>query len=1010
MIFMARKFLPLLFILALLTAIIPFHNPVSAAEAMQWTAANIPAEGITGKWALAGGSDIRNLTVAPDGTLYCSANPSGTVYTLFKSTDNGRGWTTTGKVTDIIVDIAILPQDSMIVYYATAARIYKSVDAGNTFIQVPVSPGGAGSGNVCITSIDVVRAGNTNTIAVSTVDTDTAQYGGVYLLEENQFACEWKNTNIGNYDAYRIVFSPDYFNDRQIVALASNEADTFISSRLNGGNWGQFISIARIPGIIPTNANICFPDGYNCMTDNAFFAAIDTGISKGGVFKITSGFAPALSTVKDLKIGAVDGQSTVDVSGLVCSGSAILAGCARQARVYLSNDSGASWIQSLKQPSGQSDTSIVKTPNSPQGQNRFYTATCGADSAFSCSNDSGRTWDQLSLIDTKISEIFDIITPAPSIVCILTLNSQTQKHSLWRTLDNGRSWDRIFCTGTAAADSFKLVRSGPQYGAAPPTIIVTGLKGNVPAIWTSNDYGQTFVWHPCPYNIDTMAIIDAGNWFISTSDSSKNLIYSTHNGGYLYSAPVEAGNITLNALIASPDYQNDKIILAGTNAGQVFLSQDNGLSFTMIGQQLPLTSALGKISLAFDNKFSENKIIYASTDAKSVVGSKERIFRFTVGQSSAWLSIYASLPDNSIIKQLICGNDGTLYAVNSMPVVNADLKGGVVRTLNPTTSSPAFETILPGLDDTVTLTKISSSANQLWAIDSKNTRVLTFIDSLAAPVVLISPDDKAAGLETTALNLKWQACSDATMYEWQISDNTGFTGIPASQTGTSDVSSARLTGLNPAAVYYWRVRVSKPFLSRWSDTWSFNTILGGTNVAPAIAVPAAGAKTPLRPLFQWSIIASADKYDLLVAGDTSFAHPVIDKTGDNAVSCNAWESDIILENDTTYYWKVKARNASNVGAWSPVSAFITEPRMVTPTTPENARAMTIQQTTKDPLPQQTQIVSTVILQQQPAASPPQAITINFNIPPWLMFSGLLLLTAVVIILALLVVTATRQKR
>jgi protein-S-isoprenylcysteine O-methyltransferase Ste14 len=84
--------------------------------------------------------------------------------------------------------------------------------------------------------------------------------------------------------------------------------------------------------------------------------------------------------------------------------------------------------------------------------------------------------------------------------------------------------------------------------------------------------------------------------------------------------------------------------------------------------------------------------------------------------------------------------------------------------------------------------------------------------------------------------------------------------------------------------------------------------------------------------------------------------------------------------------------------------------MVTPTTPENARAMTIQQTTKDPLPQQTQIVSTVILQQQPAASPPQAITINFNIPPWLMFSGLLLLTAVVIILALLVVTATRQKR
>ena len=63
---------------ALIVVIIPFHHPVLAADAAQWTPVNIPTEGVTGKWTLANGSDIRYLTMANDGTLYCYANPTGT--------------------------------------------------------------------------------------------------------------------------------------------------------------------------------------------------------------------------------------------------------------------------------------------------------------------------------------------------------------------------------------------------------------------------------------------------------------------------------------------------------------------------------------------------------------------------------------------------------------------------------------------------------------------------------------------------------------------------------------------------------------------------------------------------------------------------------------------------------------------------------------------------------------------------------------------------------------------
>ena len=241
---MARA-LCVLLLLPLVSAVIPFSRPVSAADTAQWAPVNIPTEGVAGKWTLAAGSDLRCLTMANDGTLYCYANPSGTAFTLFKSSDAGRSWTATGKVSDVIIDIAVSPQDSSNVYYATASRVYKSTDAGTTFSPLPPNPGGAGSGTVVITSIDVVNTGSANTVVVSTTDTHAAQYGGVYLLDESQSGSAWANTNIGNYDVCRVTFSPNYNNDRQIIAIASDETNTLVISKVNNLNWGQTIGNAR---------------------------------------------------------------------------------------------------------------------------------------------------------------------------------------------------------------------------------------------------------------------------------------------------------------------------------------------------------------------------------------------------------------------------------------------------------------------------------------------------------------------------------------------------------------------------------------------------------------------------------------------------------------------------------------------------------------------------------------------------------------------------------------------
>jgi len=61
----------------------------------------------------------------------------------------------------------------------------------------------------------------TNIIAVSTIDTDVAQYGVVYLLDERKIESNWANAGIGNYDIYHVAFSPNYSNDRQLIAVAT---------------------------------------------------------------------------------------------------------------------------------------------------------------------------------------------------------------------------------------------------------------------------------------------------------------------------------------------------------------------------------------------------------------------------------------------------------------------------------------------------------------------------------------------------------------------------------------------------------------------------------------------------------------------------------------------------------------------------------------------------------------------------------------------------------------------
>jgi len=1027
----------LILLLLSLNVILPAPAVSSSTDAAKWARVNIPTGGAAGGWVLADSSDIQHLTAAADGTLY--AYGRGLPYTLYKSTDGGLKWSNIGQVQDVIKSIAASPHDPGTIYYATSSAVYRSTNGGRTFVQMPPVPGGAGSGNIEITSLSVTWL-NYNIIAVGTRDTNSSEHGGVYTLEEADNFPGWTDTDIGSYDVYAVAFSPNYTSDREIVAVATNETDTFIISKIANADWSAFIGSARLDrdnSGVPTaiavahSAVIVFPRNYNAdpiSLNRIFFVGIDTGAGAGDVYKIRCIDTPGISVAADLNVGSVYGESNIDITGLAVysnnSAVILVAGSANSARTYISMDGGISWTRSSKVPTGGSDACVLMAADFAT-TGKMYAATSGNGSALSISRDIGASWNQVSFIDTTITNIVDL-APSPNYSQDNTLFMITsgEADNLWRSQDSGNTWERVFSSDYAGVDSLNLVLLPPQYGRDSQKVLSAGASGGNPAIWESNDNGQSYlcrVTHDpatgTTFPVDTWAMAGSNTLHVGSYNGTQGLIYQTRNGGFFFSEGKPAGNSPLYSMALSPDYENDGNILTGNNGGWIYFSSDNGTSFQPLPIDATLPPLTGKVAVAFDPKFSTNHIVYATGDA-----ADKGIYRFTIGQSTAWERIDNTLPAGAIVNRLSVSGEGILYAINT------HLNGGMERCLNPKSASgPTFETITNGLSTGFVLSGLWQRDRRLWAIDTTSDKLMTFCDTLASPPVQVSPENNTLSIGSLIdhavknITIDWETIDGATSYEWQCSHDTDFSSIPSGLEDTTSSSYVLLPALEPATTYYWRVRASAPIFSPWSPKWSFTTSLDTEIVALKPEIPAAGAAgVPIKPVFQWTAVVGAEAYELLVATDVDFSRPAIVKINDYSLPANAWQCDVSLDYGTTYYWKVRATASGTHSAWSSVGVFTTRTPPVTDIVPTATTPVKIQ----DPITALTPSKNIFSLPTTPApeqifppspSTPPSSVQVPVlnqlpDLPAWLIYliGGLLLIVVLALIIVLAVVLKIRR--
>jgi hypothetical protein len=194
---------------------------------------------------------------------------------------------------------------------------------------------------------------------------------------------------------------------------------------------------------------------------------------------------------------------------------------------------------------------------------------------------------------------------------------------------------------------------------------------------------------------------------------------------------------------------------------------------------------------------------------------------------------------------------------------------------------------------------------------------------LTAPLALY-PANGATGLPST-VSLAWARLAGATSYHVQAGiDSTFASGLVIDDSSIID-STVVLNNLHAGAVYFWRVQATVNGLTGpWSATQKFTTALS----APTLIDPPNGSTlTVLSPTLRWRSVAWAVSYGLQVSTDSTFAGGYV---------VNEWiAGDTLrilpmLNEATTYFWRVSARTAQVTSVFSGVWRFRTNQVLMAP--------------------------------------------------------------------------------
>ncbi|MGB2877707.1 MAG: hypothetical protein WBB97_06700 [Dehalococcoidales bacterium] len=892
------KFWGIFIAIVLASTLILSAAPVSAGT-LSWGSEDLPDQ-----LADLDGDDIVDMAVSGDGSvIYVTSNNSQEIK---RSTNGGQSWSTIAfaDTTFNCQNIAVAPDDPNYIACASAnSTVYISDDAGANWDTLGMANDDV---NFTVRDIDVsVMKGSNHYVALAGIDEgDTA--AEIHSYKIGAIGADWDeiSTDDGfsaaDQVAGAVAFSPNFYSDQVLAAVTADTTNHEVNLQVysyNQGNWnsGAFSDFPEdMQQDTPTNvasmeaASIAMAPDYLGSDDSMRTVFVGLTINDGddessGIFRVDNVDTTALKDEKQIYSVAFDG-------------SLLVAGRYDAIDIYRSTDAlddspSVSGSTGTKEPGG-ADKVLVGIAGS-----EVVAGTSGDDSAFAYSEDNGKTFNDLSLIDTFLSTLCDVaVTPDGSNVYLVTADNDTTKDlSLWAL---GSRWERIYSKLDVDETDY-IVRLAPD-----DSDVIYLADGSGTNMYYSSDAGMD-KWHTRVYKESTgivdMAVEGDGDT-VYVLTTVGNVSKST-NRGFTWDSK-KASKLSNSGTIAS---LGEDLVIAGSTDGRVAYSTDGNSSWTKLDNDSWAGGTANTVH-ATATGLSDGDFVIAACGAG--------VNAWELGSDDEW---------DDISPDAISGNvtngigifDGVLYVI-----ADDGTDSVLARTLTPTADSPGWSSVeydAATLEVAPTALRISAGTGltKLWAIDDDTAgeALVSYKDTLATAVTNLSlpaddssiPFNPVSGASSQII-FTWVSPSDKVDdFDFTIATDSGFDEVVLDQSvakssGTWDSGNviSKIVGpgaaenfaisFMPDTTYYWKVRVdlAGPVRSNWSEVRSFTTgslpeaqapviiqqppapvievpsapeiilqppdiILPAPTPAPEIVIPAAPAPAPAVP--SWAIYA-----------------------------------------------------------------------------------------------------------------------------------------------------------
>ncbi|MBA7637134.1 hypothetical protein ES703_44769 [subsurface metagenome] len=760
------------------------------------------------------GTDVSDFALAGDNTtVYATDKESDKLY---KSINAGVSWTELTNPSGVTEPqlVAVAPDDPDIVaVIADNNELYLSTNGGTTFGAV--SPDIGGAAMTVINDVAISPAvGATHYIAAVGTDSggeeEVAYFnlGGSVPKWTSAFDnAAWSSTSFGITGQVRAVaFSPAFASDKVMVVVGEDGTDTLfgIASfslkkwNVSAGFAGYPVTVQAGTGALLSASISLSPTYYGAdgTRRKAFVGITDSAGTGGGLYRLNNYLKTTLKPATAIHSVAYDGTNLV-------------AGSWDTNDVYRCANPLAKTVTLYR-------TSVYQRPGGTSkvvaawAGDKVVAGTSGASSAFAVSRDNGKTFNDISLIDTALTNINDVAVSADGSKVYMVTDDGVNL-SLWRKTS---AWERVL----NLFDTGYIIRLAPE--DASHAYLVNTLSTTM---YYSNDSGETR-WgrRACTTTPVDAAVESADVIYVL---NSTGLVYKSTNAGFTWGPPRSTG-LGNGATIVSLSEDN---LLVGGSAGGLAYSTDGSASSTTWTAKTGVFST-SNVQVAASG-LADGDYIYAATST-----ANQTIKRWKVGSPLPWSSISATL-DGSCYGLVL--SDGILYAVTS-----DSMDSYMYRTLHPTkATSSVFWSYVTSAGEVFNKTpqalKVSSGSKKLWAINNATTdRLYTFTDTMCdVGPALVSPSE---GFQNPVnpvtgrawdVAFSWSRLSKSTEYRLEIARDTAFKEkVLVHNTYSSAPTVAVMAGpyqypyieYMAGATYYWRVKATLPIYSPWSEVRSFS--------------------------------------------------------------------------------------------------------------------------------------------------------------------------------------------